>query len=526
MAIPKKALLVILLILLALLYGFRLGILPLFFEEPRRAIVALEMMLTHNYWIPKINGFDYFNKPPVYNWLLILFFKVFGTSEWVVRLPTVLSAWGMAATTFFFFRKKIDPNTALLAGIFILTGAHMLFYFSFTGEIDLTYSFLVYLNFLAIIHGYHQKQFYSLYLFSYLLTAVGFLMKGFPSIAFQGLSLIGIALYHRDFRFFFHPAHLIAGTISVGLMSAYFLKYDEFGDPFAYMANLLTESSRRTTNGNWIKYLSALVKLPGELLKITFPWCLLLMAIRWNKVRIILKENPWVGSLLLLLVANGWLYWISPGTKDRYLYMFLPLILVPLAYLIVRAGIDKRITLISQALAGTIASLLVASIFFFPDYWYAAFGVLIVVGLIIVKPLHLNFQGLWKMIILMVVARLSYSLIIFPTRATESYQYSHLDELKSTLELIDSSPLYFHNKIVWHETQLPGVGIQQVPRIARLPYDFTFYYSMTTQQVLQFTDVPIPGAYHLTHWKRWPEEAKVIHQFYMEEMKWTIYQMP
>ena len=39
-----------------------LGLEPLHFEEPRRAIVALEMELTGNWWVPKINGEYYFNK--------------------------------------------------------------------------------------------------------------------------------------------------------------------------------------------------------------------------------------------------------------------------------------------------------------------------------------------------------------------------------------------------------------------------------------------------------------------------------
>ena len=72
----------LLFILGAVALFLNLGLEPLHFEEPRRAIVALEMELTGNWWVPKINGEYYYNKPPVYNWLLIGLYKVFGYEEW------------------------------------------------------------------------------------------------------------------------------------------------------------------------------------------------------------------------------------------------------------------------------------------------------------------------------------------------------------------------------------------------------------------------------------------------------------
>lgn len=69
-----------------------LGITPLLADEPTRALVALEMMFSENFITPTINGDYYYNKPPLYNWLLVFLFKLTGsTSEFVVRLPTVIS---------------------------------------------------------------------------------------------------------------------------------------------------------------------------------------------------------------------------------------------------------------------------------------------------------------------------------------------------------------------------------------------------------------------------------------------------
>ncbi|MBO6518174.1 MAG: glycosyltransferase family 39 protein, partial [Bacteroidia bacterium] len=81
---------------IALFHG--LGMMPLSADEPIRALVAADMAINGNYIAPKLNGEVYLNKPPLYNWMLLGFFKVFNSySEWVVRLPSILSllAWGI-----------------------------------------------------------------------------------------------------------------------------------------------------------------------------------------------------------------------------------------------------------------------------------------------------------------------------------------------------------------------------------------------------------------------------------------------
>ena len=84
--------------LLLIGYLFNLGVQPLYLEEPRRTIVAMELLENQNFWVPTLIGEYYYNKPPLYNWLLIAFSKLFdGFNEFGLRLPTVLSSFGIAA---------------------------------------------------------------------------------------------------------------------------------------------------------------------------------------------------------------------------------------------------------------------------------------------------------------------------------------------------------------------------------------------------------------------------------------------
>ena len=49
-----------------------LGLLAFIDDEGIRSLVALEMKLSGNYITPTLHGMYYYNKPPLYNWLLLV----------------------------------------------------------------------------------------------------------------------------------------------------------------------------------------------------------------------------------------------------------------------------------------------------------------------------------------------------------------------------------------------------------------------------------------------------------------------
>ncbi|WP_367328714.1 ArnT family glycosyltransferase, partial [Lentimicrobium sp.] len=82
--------LIIIILLLPLALFTNLGLMPLISDEPTRAVVTLEMILSGNFITPTINGDFYYNKPPLFNWILAGFVKVAGVeNEFIFRLPTV-----------------------------------------------------------------------------------------------------------------------------------------------------------------------------------------------------------------------------------------------------------------------------------------------------------------------------------------------------------------------------------------------------------------------------------------------------
>ncbi|MEQ9302058.1 MAG: glycosyltransferase family 39 protein [Cyclobacteriaceae bacterium] len=311
-----------------------LGLEPLHFEEPRRAIVALEMELTGNWWVPKINGEFYYNKPPIYNWLLIVLFKLFGYEEWVTRLPSVLSLIAIAVINFFFFRTRIGEKAALIVSIFWLTSADLLFYFSFQGEIDLFYTLIVYLQVLAIFYYFDKGKFWQLFLLSYLLCGLGFLTKGLPSLAFQALTIFGLLAYRKRFWTLFHPAHFAGIALLSLMLGGFFWKYSMYNDQLPYIVRLISESTNRTAVGDqslW-RSIQHLFEFPLMLLKLLSPWVILIIWARKGLTKNHLLGNPWILYSLIFIGINLPLYWLSAGTRERYLYMFLPFLFNVLAF--------------------------------------------------------------------------------------------------------------------------------------------------------------------------------------------------
>jgi len=69
----------IILVLLLPALLLRLGYMPHIDDEAIRALVALEMRWSDNWVTPTLHGDYYYNKPPLWNWLLALLFGMTGS---------------------------------------------------------------------------------------------------------------------------------------------------------------------------------------------------------------------------------------------------------------------------------------------------------------------------------------------------------------------------------------------------------------------------------------------------------------
>ena len=115
LAPASRALLWALLVLAVAVLVAETGHTP-FFEpdEARYAEIPREMLATGDLVAPRLNGFRYYEKPPLHYWAVAASMSLFGESELSARLPAKLSAAGMVLVTVLFARRRYGERVALV----------------------------------------------------------------------------------------------------------------------------------------------------------------------------------------------------------------------------------------------------------------------------------------------------------------------------------------------------------------------------------------------------------------------------
>ncbi len=522
------------LLLLLVLLGWS-GVVELRAEEPRRAIVAMEMVLSGDYLVPHIHGWSYYNKPPVFNWLMALGFHLFGSfSEWVVRLPSLLSFVAMGWLHYRLLRSRLGQHTALLAAAFTITAADLLFYGSVNaGEIDLFFSFLTYAQVMCIFVFYERRQYGWMFLLSYLLAAIGTLTKGPPSVAFQALTILVWLVWQREWRLLFGWRHIASGLLFLGIVVGYFWWYDQHDDGVGFAVRLFKEASQRTglETSIW-DTLQGVVSFPLLLAKLIFPWSLLVVFWWkndfWKKV----MEVPLLRFSLLFLLANLPLYWISGDHKSRYLYMFLPFLATLLAYFYEKGrhlrpqwAVYFRLFLFSIMTIGTIAFLLPPFLPWtsdLPAVWWKTFLVSALGISLWIAARRQSVQRLWYFLLFLLVCRLAMNFNYLPLIEKGSSHLSYRQHVNNILEITGDAPVHwagqtyiFRSDASIGPLELSEVELRTAPLIA---YQIPYYLTKGNGQVMQFDSSRVAGRYYLIDAKKL--KGQTVDTLYQFRERW------
>jgi 4-amino-4-deoxy-L-arabinose transferase-like glycosyltransferase len=115
--------------LTAILFFARLGARALWASEFRWAEIAREMIVTHNYFWPTINGHVYYDKPLGSYWLVLFSTPLTGgLNETATRIPSAIAGWLAVAVLMLLVRRMYDARTAVLAGLILATSFSFVFF--------------------------------------------------------------------------------------------------------------------------------------------------------------------------------------------------------------------------------------------------------------------------------------------------------------------------------------------------------------------------------------------------------------
>jgi 4-amino-4-deoxy-L-arabinose transferase-like glycosyltransferase len=303
--------------------------LPFIGDEAIRSLVALEMMLSNNYIVPTMRGDFYFSKPPLYNWILILFFKLSGTlNEFVARIPTVIFTYAFTFLIWFFNKNRFQHKKhAIILAFSFLTCGRMIFYDSFLGLIDIFFSMVTYTMIIWAYYMAERNRMHKMYVMLYALSVIGLMLKGLPTLHFLTFTLLIIHYIFGKWEMLRSKTHLLSFLGALLIILSYFYLYNNYIDAHKTMAPLIDQATRRTIiRYDIIDMLKHLISYPIENLYHFFPWTLLGFLVFQSGILKIIKSNRYIWYSTLCFISNFIVYWISPEVFPRYILMLIPLI--------------------------------------------------------------------------------------------------------------------------------------------------------------------------------------------------------
>jgi 4-amino-4-deoxy-L-arabinose transferase-like glycosyltransferase len=90
-------------------------------DEGRYSGVALAMLRSGDWLVPRLDGLPFFHKPPLFYWIGAAAMSLTGPVEWAARLPSVLGAGAGATALYLFLRRWSTAHVALLSTVVLAT---------------------------------------------------------------------------------------------------------------------------------------------------------------------------------------------------------------------------------------------------------------------------------------------------------------------------------------------------------------------------------------------------------------------
>ncbi|MEJ7620846.1 MAG: glycosyltransferase family 39 protein [Aquificaceae bacterium] len=329
-------------------------------EESLRTQIAFEMWHSGNYLQPTFLGELYFNKPPFFNWLIVLYSQIIPWSEMTARAVSLsfllLTTLLVGIFSHYLFRNL---SSATLSSLVFLTFGNVLFFYGFLAEIDMTFTFFVFLG-ISLLYIWWNKGSKVVGFFAGVVFGLAFLLKGLPAYAFMGISTLTFALYKKSPAKAFKPDALLVYIPSLLISLLWIIQTPE---QIQYLANLWRESFSRV-EGDFSR-LRHMLFFPLLNFKDTLPWSFLFLLSLYAS-RKDLDFPPQLRGVFLLFLANYIPYWVS-DSAGRYIMPLYPLLAILFAYYLHKAlkvEVFRKLFLITILIV--ILLKFIHGLFFFP----------------------------------------------------------------------------------------------------------------------------------------------------------------
>lgn len=226
-------------VLLAVVWFGTLGIRPLYkADESRYGEISREMVASGDWLTPRLNGFKYFEKPPLQYWATAALFEVLGERDWVARLWTALLGIAGIALTFYAGNRLFGPPTGAYAAA-VLAGSPLYVVLGQVNTLDMGVAFFLSAAIFALCL---QRM-----LCFWVACALAVLSKGLIGIVLPAGAVVLYLLVKRDWSLIRRLRPVGGGVLFLLITAPWFIAVSAKNPEFAHFFFIQEHFQRFTT---------------------------------------------------------------------------------------------------------------------------------------------------------------------------------------------------------------------------------------------------------------------------------------
>ncbi len=229
----------VLLAALAIAWFGTLGLRPLYkADESRYAEIPREMVVSGDWITPRLNGFKYFEKPPLQYWATAAFFKVFEVEDWAARLWTALTGFAGLFLVLAAGNRLFGPPAGLYAAA-VLAGSPLYVMLGQINTLDMGLTFFLCGAVFAFVLGHM--------FLAWAACALAVLSKGLIGIVLPLATLALYILIKRDWALLGKMKIFSGGALFLAIAAPWFIAVSLANDEFLRFFFIQEHFQRFTT---------------------------------------------------------------------------------------------------------------------------------------------------------------------------------------------------------------------------------------------------------------------------------------
>ncbi len=334
----RESTLWVLLIAVGIAYFSRMTERPMRGEETRRGLVAIEMIQSGDWIVPREQGELFLSRPPLQNWIILGVASITGHVDcWSIRFPSVIALMLTVMMLYGYARQFLSQTCATAAALSYATTGQVL-EMGALGETESMYTLMVGGS-LILWHwgwtaGWNGTLTWSI---GYALAAAGMLTKGPQAPIYFVVPVAAFFLLTGQWRMLMTRSHAIGVLVFLALWNAWNIPFWMRVGTESMIGMYRNDIALRFNNTGWSPLLKHLVSYPLEIMACLLPWSLLLPAFLMPSFwRARHRVDPLITFHMLAIGITFFSVWFVTGAKARYYMPLYPCFSVLVAIILQR----------------------------------------------------------------------------------------------------------------------------------------------------------------------------------------------